>query len=201
MLGEIGAAELYEAFLDDVCETVRSLEGVERELWVPPRPDAERYFTDRCPDFRLRWQRGSDLGDRLRAAFETAFEEGAGCALAVGSDHPTLPRGHLEAAFAPVRPYGLQLGPTDDGGYWGLGLAHEAWSRARALFGELPWSTPRLARATRERALELGLSVRELPAWYDVDDPSGLERLKADLERGSRTARALARLTARRNNP
>ena len=192
-MGEAGAAELYRAFLDDVCGTVRGLEGVEREMWVPRRPGAADYFRERHPDFRLRWQEGADLGARLRGAFGAAFDEGAGRVLAVGSDHPTLPAGHLRAAFSGGPEPEVRLGPTPDGGYWGIGLTRAAWPRAAGLFADLPWSSSDLLAATRRRAGALGLPVRELPSWYDVDEPSGLDRLREDVLRGSATARALER--------
>ena len=177
-----------------MCATARALEGMEREMWVPRRPGAADYFRARHPDFRLRWQEGADLGDRLLGAFGTAFEEGAGRALAVGSDHPTLPAGHLRAAFSGGPEPEVRLGPTPDGGYWGIGLTRAAWPRAAGLFRGLPWSTPRLLAATRRRAAALDLPVRELPSWYDVDDPAGLDRLGDDALPGSASARALARL-------
>jgi hypothetical protein len=53
--------------------------------------------------------------------------------------------------------------------------AAHAW-----LFADIAWSTDSVAAATRNRAAELGLEVVERPAWYDVDDPSALDRLLAE---------------------
>lgn len=163
-------------------------------MWVPRRPGARDWFRGRYPDFRLRWQEGPDLGARLHGAFGAAFGEGVGRVLAVGSDHPTLPADHLRAGFSGGPGPEVRLGPTPDGGYWGIGLTRAAWPRAAALFRGLPWSTPRLLAATRRRAAALGVPVRELPSWYDVDDPAGLDRLAEDVLPGSATARALERL-------
>jgi hypothetical protein len=69
------------------------------------------------------------------------------------------------------------LGPSDDGGYYLIGLkrAH------RSLFREITWSTDRVLRETVERALEMGLEVYMLPRWYDVDTAATLSRLCEEL--------------------
>jgi len=68
------------------------------------------------------------------------------------------------------------LGPTEDGGYYLLGVSRPAW----ALLEEIPWSTSEVARVTRERAARAGISLAELEAWYDVDDEETLRRALAD---------------------
>ena len=41
-----------------------------------------------------------------------------------------------------------------------------------------------MARQTLERAVEIGLDVHVLPAWYDVDDAEALRMLRAELYDG-----------------
>lgn len=191
-LGPEGAAELYRAFLDDVLASARSVPGAVVELWIAgpdPGPLADRYG-----DVPLRRQSGDDLGERLEGAFEAAFAEGAERAVVVGSDHPTLPADHLALAFETLDRATAVVGPTPDGGYWALGLRAGAWPDGRGLFRDIPWSTGRVLEATRRRAGELGMELRDLPAWYDVDVPEELHRMRRDLVPGSATARALRRL-------
>ena len=71
----------------------------------------------------------------------------------------------------------MVLGPSDDGGYYLLGLktAH------RRMFQDIAWSTEHVARQTLERAGELDLPVHVLPTWYDVDDVRALRMLQAEL--------------------
>lgn len=166
-----------------------------RELWVPDAPEAARPLARRFPGFELRRQRGDDLGARLRHAFGAAFADGAGRAVVVGSDHPTLPPDHLVRAFRHLERADAVLGPTPDGGYYAVGLRAGAWPAAGGLFRDVPWSTPSVLEVTEARGRELGLRLERLPGWYDVDEPEELERLRADLEAGSATAEALARMT------
>lgn len=192
VLGGEGAAELYQAFLDDVVAAARSVRDAEVELWIPGRPSGE--LADRYAGLPVRRQSGPDLGARLSDALGTTFEEGAGRAVVVGSDHPTLPVSHLASAFAALDDADAVFGPTTDGGYWAVGLRAEAWPGARGLFEGIPWSTGRVMATTRRRAGGLGIRIEVLPTWYDVDDAEQLARLQDDLEPGSATARTLRRL-------
>jgi glycosyltransferase A (GT-A) superfamily protein (DUF2064 family) len=68
------------------------------------------------------------------------------------------------------------MGPTADGGYYLIG----ARGAAEGIFDEIPWSTDAVARVTLERAGALGLTVHQLPPWYDVDDVDSLRRALAE---------------------
>lgn len=198
-LGRRGAAELYRAFLEDMLRVATSIPGVEVELWLEgmasasaPPPGVPAPPEGRT--LRIRRQRGDDLGARLANAFERSFREGAERALVVGTDHPTLPPALLERGISILERVEVAWGPSADGGYWGLALRTDAWPRAAVLFREIPWSTAKVLERTRDRAREAALRWRELPSWYDVDEPADLERLARDLHPASRTAETLARL-------
>ena len=186
------SAILYEAFLDDAMELAPR--GVAVELWVPNRPGAMDRLEARYPAARIRLQPEGSLGSRLAMAFACAFREGADRAVAIGSDHPTLPDDTIPRAFGALATSDLVLGPTRDGGYYAIGLGRPAWPAAERLFVEAPWSERSLCDWTRDRASELGLGRIELPEWYDVDEPEDLVRMEADLREGSATARAWVRL-------
>lgn len=200
-LGSDGAAHLYEAFLDDTVALCRGV-AAGLEIWaaggeeLPGDERSAAYFRRRHPGLRLRRQVGADLGDRLRGAFETAFEEGSDRVVITGSDHPTLPVEYVRRAFTLLRESDAVVGPSEDGGYYLIGVSCGTWPRAAGLFADVPWSTSRVLAATRERARALALNHTELPEWYDVDNPSDLPRLARDADAGSRTGRALARLTS-----
>ncbi|WP_419943551.1 TIGR04282 family arsenosugar biosynthesis glycosyltransferase [Candidatus Palauibacter sp.] len=186
------AAALYEAFLDDAMRLAPP--GVATELWVPDRPGAVERLGARYPAARVRLQPEGALGDRLAMAFARAFSEGVGRAVAIGSDHPTLPAEFVTRAFRVLAGRHLVLGPTLDGGYYAIGLRRAAWPAAEGLFADAPWSEPALCDWARARAVTLGLRHAELPDWYDVDRPEDLVRMEGDLMEGSATARAWARL-------
>ena len=193
-LGAAGAARLYRAFLDDTVRRTEVVEVERRALWLAGDDGGRGRVQERHPGVAIRAQRGDDLGERMARALEEAFDRGAGRALVVGTDHPTLPMDRLPRAFELLSSVDLVLGPSDDGGYYAVGLRREAWPGAAAIFVDVPWSTSRVLDVTRDRAGEIGLSRRELPEWYDVDRPSELERLRRDAGSDSRSLRVLRAL-------
>jgi len=71
----------------------------------------------------------------------------------------------------------IVLGPSDDGGYYLIGLK----KMCPRLFEEIDWSSSRVLDQTIQRARELNLKVDLLPASYDVDDHASLARLCNEL--------------------
>jgi glycosyltransferase A (GT-A) superfamily protein (DUF2064 family) len=124
-------------------------------------------------------------------ALTALLERGHRAACVINADSPTLPTAYVSDAVRALSGSGdrIVLGPSDDGGYYFLGLkqAH------RRLFADIDWSTARVCRQTAERAAELELPIVWLDPWYDVDDPPSLARLRADLDRRRTVRRIPAR--------
>jgi rSAM/selenodomain-associated transferase 1 len=173
------AAELARCFLLDTIERVRQVAGVQPIIAYAPA-EALAQFEEAAPGFALLPQRGRDLGERQSHLVEDVLGLGLQAALVIGTDSPTLPRECLDEAVSLVmaREVDVVLGPTEDGGYYLIGLR----TPAPALFEGIPWSTPAVLSRILERAQRLGLRVACLPTWFDVDTGSDLERLRAALE-------------------
>lgn len=118
-------------------------------------------------------QRGGDLGNRLVAVHEELGTDEP--VLLFGADTPDLPHEHLAAATSLLAKHDVVLGPTDDGGYWCLGLRPGV--NAAALLAEIPWSSGGEFEATRQRAEQCGLSLGIAPRWHDVDRIDDLQAL------------------------
>ena len=195
-LSEPEALDLYRAFLEDA-SVIYGASGRWRSILLA-EPDPEE--ASLAALFPPPWARGrqapGDLGERLAAAFEMEFARGAPAAVAVGSDHPALRRGQIEEAFAR-----LTLGddavviPADDGGYCAIGLS--ARVRVRDVFEDIPWSSPRVLSATRDRFAARGIRAAYLEPAYDVDRPEDLERLRSDLARRDPSGGDYPRATAK----
>lgn len=172
-LSPAGAAELYRCFLLDKIEQVRALKTASPAIAYTPA-DRRAFFEEVAPGFILVAQRGADLGARLANSLVELLERGHRAALAIDSDTPTLPLGFLEQALDLVRTTDVVLGPTEDGGYYLIGLrtAH------RELFETMAWSTSQVLPETIRRAQAKGLRVALLPPWYDIDTPADLVRLR-----------------------
>ncbi len=172
------AAELYRCFLLDKIEQVRILKGASPAIAYTPE-EGRIFFEVLAPGFVLIPQQGPDLGARLANSFDQLLARGYGGALLIDSDTPTLPidflKQALDLAAAPATD--LVLGPSDDGGYYLIGLR----KLYRELFEDMAWSTAQVMPETIQRAAAKGLKVATVPMWFDIDTPTDLTRLKASL--------------------
>ena len=172
------AAALNICFLRDTTAAISqaATNGGARGIAVYTPVGAEEAYAGILPeDFELVPQRGDGFGERLIFATEDLFSLGFSSVCLIDSDSPTVP----QQAFADASSILSQqddavvLGPSDDGGYYLIGLK----KLHRSLFEEIDWSTEHVLDQTIDRARRLGLRVHLLPAWYDVDDRATLRRL------------------------
>ena len=171
------AAALYEGFLRDTLDLMRAVPDARRVIAYLPR-GARAYFAQLAPGFDLSPQSGEDLGARLDHALTSYLSRGHERVVVMNSDGPTLPIEYVRQAFAVLSdPIDAVLGPSDDGGYYLIGLRKPA----PRLLRDVRMSTPRVLADTLHVAREEHLRVALLPPWYDVDDHASLERLIAEV--------------------
>jgi len=190
----VEAAALYEGLLGDTIDLVSGLRGIEMTVAVTPAAATGVVADLAPPGARMLAVEGADIGECLASATQRMLSEGFARVLALNSDGPTLPAACIEQAVELLRENDVVLGPAEDGGYYLIGLKEPQ----PELFRGISWSTEQVAAQTLERARTQGLTVARLPAWYDVDTPADLERLRAELATlppgiAPRTRRLLAR--------
>ena len=198
-IGAAAAADLSACFVRDVAAAIEEVptEVGRRGYGIYAPAGAESALRELLPPgFDLMLQVGDDLGMALSGAAEALLAMGHDCVLLVNGDSPTLPPSFLSRAIASLRQQGdrMVLGPAADGGYFLIGLKHPH----RHLFTNIAWGTDSVADSTRQRAAEIGLSVTELPEWYDIDDAQTLGWLKVELAGGAERFRGGGRATATR---
>jgi len=176
------AASLNICFLRDTCAAISSAtgDGLARGIAVYTPVGEEAAYAGILPDeFELVPQRGEAFGERLSFATEDLLSLGFDSVCLIDSDSPTVP----QQAFAQAarilseNENAIVLGPSDDGGYYLIGLK----KLHRQLFEKIDWSTERVLDQTITRAKELNLEVHLLPSWFDVDDRATLRRLCHEL--------------------
>lgn len=174
------AAGLNACFLRDIAAAISKAGNGARGIGCyTPVGSEEAYHNILPAGFQLIAQRNGDFSQRLAGAIEDLLAVGFGSVCLINSDSPTAPAAvFAEAARVLSSPNEqVVLGPSDDGGYYLIGMK-KLQSR---LFEGIDWSTDRVLSQTLERAAEIGLDVRLLPACYDVDDRTTLHRLCDDL--------------------
>lgn len=121
----------------------------------------------------------TDIGAAMAEAMTCAFAGGASQVALIGSDLPSLPPAHIEAAFAALdMGAAVVLGPAEDGGYYLIATRQPR----PELFTGIAWSTPAVFAQTVARADAMGLTLVAIPSWYDVDGAPDLLRCACDLD-------------------
>lgn len=172
-LGDDQALTIYRAMLDHTLETVRN-SGYRTVLSIdPPERAADGATWAPGMDLYLPQSEG-DLGRRMRESIAAGFARGAAKIIVVGCDCPQISKDSLISSFAALDTCDVVLGPTDDGGYYLLGLKAER----DELFRDMPWSTG----AVLDRTLNI-LNIRTLSyilqdRFSDVDTQEDFERVR-----------------------
>jgi len=160
-VGEEAAFKIYLLLLE---LTFKELSTTESEVIV--------YYSDFLPNPNSstnkleRVQRGQDLGERMKNAFEEIFSLGYKKVIIIGTDCPELTTPHLEKAFQDLNKFDVVIGPAADGGYYLLGMR----TYYANLFHQIEWSTSGVLSQTLQKASDYGLSVSFLPLLHDIDD-------------------------------
>jgi uncharacterized protein len=170
ILGSRGAAELAAVFLDDTWAAVSALSWAEPVL--ASTETAKRNF---LPARAEVWLQGEgDLGARLEHILRRALTDHP-FAIAIGADSPGLPAKFLEQAREALARFDAVIGPSEDGGFYLLGLR----TCPEGLLSGIPWSAPTTCLETIAKLQAAGLTVYILDDWFDVDRSENLEKLSA----------------------
>jgi rSAM/selenodomain-associated transferase 1 len=166
-IGEDAALEIYQFLVD---QTFRAVRGTAHEVLV--------FYSDFIPETSpnsphfLKIQKGSDLGEKMKNAFDEAFSMGFQKAVIIGTDCPELTSDLLSQAFENLNCYDLVIGPAEDGGYYLLGMkvCHPY------LFENIEWSTSKVFSRTLEQANLHHLNTSLLPTLHDIDEEKDWQR-------------------------
>ncbi|MGJ0489259.1 TIGR04282 family arsenosugar biosynthesis glycosyltransferase [Methylobacter sp.] len=146
------------------------------QLWCAPSIDHD-FFTASAAAYslELKQQQGTDLGERMHLAFESALAAYSH-ALLMGCDCPSLTESDLEEAIKALREdQDLVLAPAEDGGYVMIGLNRPC----PELFTGMIWGTSQVLAQTRARIDQLHLRHYELSEQWDLDTVRDMDRYRA----------------------
>jgi len=166
-IGAGPAAELHRAFVADTIAKLTEFRDVaDIELHTDTLTDA---WSE--PGVARDLQAAGGLELKLLHALAGAIRSGRPQAMILGSDSPTLPRGHIQRLLDSAAD--VALGPCEDGGYYAI-----ACRRVHPeMFAGVEWSTPHVLEQTERAVRASGFSVERGDLWYDVDEPEDLARL------------------------
>lgn len=179
------AARLYEAFVTDVARRFALAAGsLGYDLawgFTPAEADfaglIARIALDAPQPDHFIPQVGPDWGVRQVNLLRWGHDHGYARTVLIASDSPQLQPDIMATAFTALRHHDVAMGRVHDGGYYLIGGRgfHDIISGA-------PMSTSQAADALADRAAELGLTMAELPASFDIDVTDDLATLIATLQ-------------------
>lgn len=172
-IGDDRAFQVYQRLLEYTRSITRSI-NARKLLFYSDWINISDAWENDAYDKRL--QVGTNLGERMRQAYETVFTEFGGVpngkVVIIGSDCMEITATLIDAAFQLLDDHDLVIGPASDGGYYLLGMKR----LYPALFESKAWSTETVFKDTIDDAARLGLSHAELPVLSDIDDLDDLLR-------------------------
>jgi rSAM/selenodomain-associated transferase 1 len=192
-IGNGRAARLYRLCTENVFkETEKLSDNVQRYIFYADKDDGDNVKKWAGPVFQCRPQVEGDLGIRIEAAFNYVFRQGAKTAVIVASDVPELSAEIIENAISALTDNDIVIGPTNDGGYYLLGMN----GMHSDLFHGITWSTTEVYAETLSIIEYLGLKVHCLRALDDIDTEDDLHRwLDTSLKEDNPVRRAIQKIT------
>ncbi len=185
-IGDEAAAAAYEKLVTAVFERCGEALADRIVIAFDPPEKADQVKDWLAPriellDSEVSWiaQSPGDLGERLHSASQAIFQEHPGTLLSViGTDCIHLDPDLFEEAWASLAAgIDVVFGPTEDGGYYLIGLKEPQ----EALFRDIPWSTEETLEASLQAAQSGGLKSFQLEPRIDVDTIVEWEQVRDEL--------------------
>lgn len=131
----------------------------------------QRGFARKVPIYP---QKGADLSEKMFNAVKWLFNKGYKKISLIGADSPDLPLFFVEDAFQKLDTYNIVMGPSEDGGYYLIGM-NKPYD---IIFKDIQWGNKNVLQDSITRAKAAGISFFLLNQWYDIDDRNSLNRWK-----------------------
>ncbi len=173
VVGPEPAAELAAAMLQDVWSVVMNLDGV---MPVVAATELGNFGLDIAED-RVWLQEGADLGSRIESILRRGLRIAPG-AIALGADTPLLRPRDLADAIQQLDLGNAVLGPSDDGGFYLLGLR----SCPFGVLDGIPWSCARTCEVTEGHLRSSGMTVARVQSGFDIDTMADIRKLQRQFE-------------------
>ena len=126
-------------------------------------------------------QISGNLGKKMQHAFRYVFDKDYSKVIIVGTDIPDINSGLLINAFNNLDKYDFVIGPSDDGGFYLLGMK----SLQGDLFIETEWGSETVFSDTLKSLKSKNASIKTLRKMIDVDTKKDLMRWYRDTKNDS----------------
>ena len=161
-MGDDKALSIYQSLLE---HTVQITQQLPYDCYVFYADGISK--NDVWPDdlYLKKNQEGKDLGQRMLHAFDTLFQQGYQKIIIIGTDCFELSSFILLDAFTALDEKEVVIGPSEDGGYYLLGMRQFF----PFLFEEKAWSTDSVYSSTVQQLVIQNIRYEILPILNDID--------------------------------
>lgn len=173
-IGDDQALKVYRKLLY-ITKSVSDPLDCNKQVWYSEFIEGEDLWS--AGGYEKRLQAGEDLGERMKDAFRQTFSEGYQNVVIIGSDCAGLTSTLVKNAFSLLGDNNVVIGPSEDGGYYLLGMS----TFYPQIFEKIPWSTPDVLDHTLERVNNLELSYKLLPERNDIDTIEDLQTSNTEI--------------------
>ena len=157
-------AALHCVMLMDISATLRRFGG---DLFIFYTPDGdEAELRQLCGEAIYLVQDGADLGERMDRATREVLGRGYASCLLLGSDIPSVTEDALESVSALLQTHDVVLAPTEDGGYWLVGLKQPC----SLIFAHPCYGTAKAFDAAQKGCEQANLRLAVGPKLWDIDE-------------------------------
>ena len=172
-LSEKNCARLAEQLLMDALRNAVSYwpGAVRIAAW----PNKEAPFFQRLSEqykIEIVQQSEGDLGKKMQTELCRGIEQ-SGAAAVVGADIPHITESTYRSAFDFLDADRDTVGPTEDGGFYFLGLTQFP----DAIFAGISWGHNEVMQRLNQNVIDLDMVLNKLPMYRDIDEWRDLQWL------------------------
>lgn len=160
VIGDEVALDIYRLLLKHTAEVTRQVDA-DKYVFYTEQIVVSDIWDDSI--FHKKIQRGDDLGEKMNNAFMDVFNNEYEKVMIVGSDLFDLTPQIIEDAFRQLDKHDIVIGPSEDGGYYLLGMK----ALHSGIFQNKEWGNATVLAETLECCEHL--KTAKLPELNDID--------------------------------
>ncbi|MBC7474363.1 MAG: TIGR04282 family arsenosugar biosynthesis glycosyltransferase [Candidatus Sericytochromatia bacterium] len=168
------ATQLYKLFVHDLLVTIKKTE-LDLLIAIYPPEQKEKFIEWLGSEYRYIEQCGSNLGEKMKNAFDESFVKGYDNTIIIGSDSPDLESYIFDQALFALKEVGSVIGEAMDGGYYLIGFNKGHF--LPQIFLNIEWSTSQVFENTCKIFNQYNHPYKQLKKWSDIDTLEDLNNL------------------------
>ncbi len=170
-MGDVKALEIYHQLLAHTHHITLKL-SVEKAVFYSDEVLEDDIWEKE--KFKKYAQEGSDLGKRMLNAFKSGFSKGYRKVIIIGSDCFDITAKIINEAFDSLPQNNFVIGPTQDGGYYLIGMA----TLYSSIFKNKKWSSDEVLHDTLVDIRNINGTYKLLKELNDIDTEADLPEIR-----------------------